>query len=105
MGKTRRRFENRWHRTIRGSKKIKIVKETIGLRHKAIPPDPWYAEPYIQKECLHIFKIAHRMMEKGWDREKIIHHLQKKFKVSYSDAREALPYEMGRNDDWTDKPK
>lgn len=105
MGKTRRRFEDRHYRTIRGSKQIRIAKDTIGIRNKSIPPDPWYAEPYVQKECFRIRKIAQRMMEKGWDREKIIHHLQKKFKVSYFDAREALPWEISRNEDWTDKPK
>ena len=106
MGKTRRRFnQNRWYRCIRGSKQARIAKDTIGLRHKAIPPDPWYAEPRVQKEYFHIYTVAQRMMEKGWNSEKIIHHLKKKFKVSHSDAREALPWEMRRNEDWTDKPK
>jgi len=102
MGKTYRRNRGKFYfRSIRGYKQAMIARETIGIRYKSIPPDPW-EDDCLQHECRMINRAAENMMEQGWDREKIIHHLKRKFKVSHSEARESLPWKMMINDDWTD---
>jgi len=104
MGKTRRNSRNQYYRSFRGHKKVMIEKESVsGIRHKAIPPQPWY-DIHVQRECRIPYKAAENMMKKGWNREKIIHHLVKKFGFSYSIAREYIPWDMTRNDDYTYKP-
>ena len=80
-------------------------KKISGARNREFEGYDSWDSPHLSNESMKSHKIAIRLCEKGWDAERIIRHLRKKFNIGQEDARDVLPYDLTKNDDWTDKPK
>lgn len=65
-------------------------------RKKAIPPDP-YEDIRYDNQCNMPYRAAERMKKQGFSREKAIHRIKRKFRISHADAVEVTwwIYERG----------
>lgn len=75
------------YRPIRGYKQARIN----GVREKAIPPHSWDDVPY-DKQCDLPRKVALALHKKGWEQDRIINHIRKKFKMELWLAEKYMPY-------------
>jgi len=83
MGKTYKKTPRSMHRRPKGFKQAKINQ----TRNKAVPPNSW-EDLGFDDQCYIPYNAAESMFQKGFDKEKIIDKLKRKFNLSHQDARE-----------------
>jgi len=74
MARSYKKCFNRWYRNPRGRKRAMVQ----GARHKAIPPDAWDDIPP-GHDTQHPYRVAFALHKKGWDKDRIVNHLVKKY--------------------------
>jgi len=61
-----------------------------GVRKGAIPPDPW-ADVHLDSHCYIPNKVALGLHKKGWDNDRIVRHIRKKFSLTPREADVIMP--------------
>jgi len=88
MGKTYKKRPWEYIRFPKGKKRAVIN----GARHRAVPPDSYDDLPH-DKSGYDAYKVGFALHKKGWDDDKIICHIRKKFGYSEAMARRSINYE------------
>ena len=91
MGKTYKRFPNKWFRKPKGKRNAK----RNNVRNKAIPPDSW-DDLVVDRQASVPYKAAAKMIEQGMEDEDIIHRLINKFHLKHSEAKAILNWSKKR---------
>jgi len=80
-------------------------KKISGSRSRELYSYDHWDNPHVSRQSKEASRVAQRLCDKGWDVERIIRKLRERYNISQQEAREILPWEIKRKDDWTDKPK